>query len=176
MTQVEMPVFVPLRGLSLSLRVASQPRGPSRYPMAQQSGSVLGRRNAVCGDWIGVRNEVVFCLGDLGDATLRCLHHGCGGERTIGDPGQGKVGEKRWKEQGTVHRGGGGQGGLFAAHHFTRPPPRNFVPQTPSPLINPNWGVDEMPPRRPVELHCRDAMPAASLPHGGGAHGTVAKS
>lgn len=93
------------------------------------------------------------------------------------------MGEKRWKEQGDCPPGGGGVKGskvdclqLITSHLETSSTLQLCSPIPIPTLINPNWGVDEMPPRRPVELRCRDAMLAASLPHGGGAHGTVAKS
>ena len=56
-----------------SARCDSQPRGPSRYPMAQQFGSVLAVESAVWyGAGFGGRIEMVF-FGDAG------LHRACGG-------------------------------------------------------------------------------------------------
>lgn len=147
--------------------------------MAQQSGSVLlGHRDAVCGDWIGVKNELVFFLAM--QPFVEGPHvEGSNNWRSGTGEGGGETVEE--KEQGPAHRGGEGEGqvkgGLIVCSsslHISStlqlcPPSHPHQPQ----FIR---GVDKMLPRRPVERRCRDAMLAASLPHGGGAHGAVAKS
>lgn len=108
MTQVEIPVFVQCRGaMSLGLRVALSLAGRLATPW---------HSNLALSCWATEMPSVGI---GLGSETSWCFFWRCNllwrvpmwRGRTIGDPGQGKVGEKRWRRRSKgLPTGGGGAG------------------------------------------------------------------